>query len=176
MKLEKLGKDGLLHTTNTLLEYSYLYDTLAPSRKVAQFSGTFDLIHSGHICLIEQGVCEINNRMANKSEWGLYVIATINSDASITKLKGPNRPIMCAQQRAQILGAIKWIDVVYVFDDDDPTRVVDALKPDYYIKGHEYDGTSLPEIVALQHDIEVIYVDTTGHPHTSDIIERIRSI
>jgi D-beta-D-heptose 7-phosphate kinase/D-beta-D-heptose 1-phosphate adenosyltransferase len=90
-------------------------------------NGCFDLIHPGHVSLIGQAaaVCD-------------RLIMALNSDASVKRLKGPSRPIQDETARAAVMGAIKGVAAVVIFDEDTPLQAIEALQPDVLIKGADY--------------------------------------
>jgi len=90
-------------------------------------NGCFDLLHIGHITLLEQARRE-----------GDRLIVAINSDDSVRSLKGPTRPIVGERERGRILAALAAVDAVLVFDDPTPLRLITALKPDVLVKGGDY--------------------------------------
>ena len=101
----------------------------------------------------------------------------VNSDASVRRLKGPQRPIVAEGDRARVLQALDCVDAVLIFDDDDPRRVLDKLRPDVWVKGGDYGGIPLPEADGVaQHGGEIVFVPyLTGHS-TTGLIERARTI
>lgn len=90
-------------------------------------NGCFDLLHLGHITLIEEARRE-----------GERLVVAINSDASVRRLKGPSRPIVSEQERARILAALAAVDAVIIFEDPTPLRLIEALRPDVIVKGGDY--------------------------------------
>lgn len=101
-------------------------------------TGCFDLLHRGHLRVLR--------------EWGkpgYFLIAAVNSDAGITRLKGPGRPVIKEADRIEMLAALRSVDVVFAFDDDTPEAVIRAVCPDIYVRGEEYRGKELPEQAAL---------------------------
>ena len=90
-------------------------------------NGCFDLLHIGHITLLEDARRE-----------GDRLVVAINSDASVCWLKGPTRPIVGERERARILAALAAVDAVIVFDDPTPLRLIEALRPDVIVKGGDY--------------------------------------
>jgi D-beta-D-heptose 7-phosphate kinase/D-beta-D-heptose 1-phosphate adenosyltransferase len=95
--------------------------------KIVFTNGCFDLLHIGHLQLLEEARRE-----------GDRLIVAINSDLSVTALKGPNRPIVSERERARILAALSVVDAVTIFDDETPLRLVEALSPDVIVKGGDY--------------------------------------
>ena len=97
-------------------------------QKVVFTNGCFDLLHIGHIALLEDARRE-----------GDRLIVAINSDASTSRLKGPTRPIVGERERARILAALTAVDAVVVFDDPTPLRYIQELRPDILVKGGDYN-------------------------------------
>ena len=96
-------------------------------RSIVFTNGVFDLLHTGHLQLLEDAAAE-----------GDVLVVAINSDASVKRLKGPERPIYPAAERAEILLALKWVDAVTIFDDDTPLATIERVRPDVLVKGAEY--------------------------------------
>ena len=90
-------------------------------------NGCFDLIHPGHVALLEKarGQCD-------------RLIVALNSDASVTRLKGAGRPIQDQSSRAAVIAALRSVDLVTLFDEDTPLELIKALRPDVLIKGDDY--------------------------------------
>ena len=95
--------------------------------KVVFTNGCFDLLHPGHVRLLEQARAE-----------GDRLIVAINSDASVTRLKGSGRPIQAETARAAVLASIGVVDLVTVFTEDTPDAIIAAIKPDVLVKGADY--------------------------------------
>jgi len=90
-------------------------------------NGCFDILHSGHVKLLEQ--CR---------EAGDVLVVGLNSDQSVGRLKGPGRPIVPQDQRAQVVAALESVDYAVIFDELDPLAVITALIPDVLIKGGDW--------------------------------------
>jgi rfaE bifunctional protein nucleotidyltransferase chain/domain len=90
-------------------------------------NGCFDILHPGHVALL-----------AHAGRLGHYLMVGINSDRSVRALKGAGRPVQREADRAAILAALTDVDGVFVFDDETPGRVIEALKPDVLVKGGDY--------------------------------------
>jgi len=95
-------------------------------------NGCFELLHIGHITLLEDSRRE-----------GDRLVVAINSDSSVQALKGPTRPIVGERERARILAALAAVDAVVVFDDATPLRLVEALRPDVIVKGGDYNEDTI---------------------------------
>ena len=96
-------------------------------KRIVFTNGCFDLLHPGHIRLI-----------STAASFGDRVIVAINDDASVRRLKGQGRPIYRADERAEILLALKWVDYVTVFEEDTPLETIREVRPDVLVKGGEY--------------------------------------
>jgi D-beta-D-heptose 7-phosphate kinase/D-beta-D-heptose 1-phosphate adenosyltransferase len=95
--------------------------------RVGFANGCFDLLHPGHVSLLRQAAAACDR-----------LIVAINSDASVSRLKGPSRPLQSAEARADVLAALKGVDAVIQFEEDTPLRVITALQPDLLVKGADY--------------------------------------
>lgn len=103
-------------------------------RRIVTTNGCFDVLHAGHLSLLERA-----------RALGDVLVVGINSDASVRRLKGPDRPRMTAADRARLLGALEPVDHVVVFDDDLPLGFLEAVRPDIHVKGGDYQLESMPE-------------------------------
>ncbi|MBM3220784.1 MAG: adenylyltransferase/cytidyltransferase family protein [Candidatus Rokubacteria bacterium] len=106
----------------------------AAGRRIVLANGCFDLLHVGHIRYLEEA-----------RRLGDVLFVGLNSDAAVARLKGPGRPLMPAQERLEILAALRAVDHVVVFDDDTADALLRALKPDVHAKGTDYTVESVPE-------------------------------
>lgn len=106
----------------------------AKGLRVVTTNGIFDVLHVGHVSYLQQA--------AKKGD--IFIVA-INSDESTKRLKGRNRPINTAEDRATVLAALKGIDYVTVFEEDDPSGVLDKIKPDLHTKAGDYEPDNMPE-------------------------------
>lgn len=109
-------------------ELSETFDAIRRQGKRIVFTnGCFDLLHPGHISLLSRSALE-----------GDALVVAINDDASVRALKGDTRPIYPAQERAEILLALRWVDFVTVFPEPTPLETIEQVRPDVLIKGAEY--------------------------------------
>lgn len=90
-------------------------------------NGCFDLLHPGHVSLLHQA-----------RHLGDRLVVGLNTDASIKRLKGETRPILAGKDRAAILSALEYVDLIVFFDEDTPLTLIEALKPDILVKGADY--------------------------------------
>lgn len=101
----------------------------AEGRKVVFTNGVFDVLHVGHVEVLERAAAE-----------GERLVVGVNSDASVKRLgKGDDRPIHAQEHRARLLAALRCVDAVVVFEEDTPLELVLAIKPDVLVKGGDYD-------------------------------------
>jgi rfaE bifunctional protein nucleotidyltransferase chain/domain len=100
--------------------------------------GCFDLLHAGHVATL---------RAARRL--GDALVVCLNSDDSVRRLKGPDRPLVAAADRRRVLEAVEDVDAVVVFDEDTPDAVLRRLRPDVWAKGGDYAGSELPEAAVL---------------------------
>jgi D-beta-D-heptose 7-phosphate kinase/D-beta-D-heptose 1-phosphate adenosyltransferase len=128
-------------------------------------NGVFDLLHRGHVELLERA----------RAEGGSLIVA-LNSDASARTLgKGPARPIVAADDRARVVAAIGAVDCVVLFDEPTPARIVAVLQPDVIVKGGDYAATDVvggAEVTARGG--RVVIVPTIPGHSTTRIAERLR--
>jgi D-beta-D-heptose 7-phosphate kinase/D-beta-D-heptose 1-phosphate adenosyltransferase len=97
------------------------------SKTVVFTNGCFDLLHAGHIQSLTQAANE-----------GDYLVVGLNSDASVKKLKGKNRPVNSEQSRAHVLASLSMVDAVVIFIEDTPLELIKRIMPDVLVKGGDY--------------------------------------
>ena len=133
-------------------------------RRVVFANGAFDLLHAGHVRYLEAARRE-----------GDWLVVAINSDESVARSKGGGRPIVPADERAEIVAALECVDAVVVFGEDSPTALLAEVRPDVHAKGTDYTSESVPErdVVAGYGGRTVIVGDPKDHA-TTDLIDRIR--
>ena len=96
-------------------------------KSVVFTNGCFDILHYGHIDYLEKA-----------KDLGDFLVVAINTDESVKKLKGANRPINQEYDRARIIAALGFVDAVTLFDDDTPKRLIEAVLPSVLVKGSDY--------------------------------------
>jgi D-beta-D-heptose 7-phosphate kinase / D-beta-D-heptose 1-phosphate adenosyltransferase len=125
-------------------------------------NGCFDLLHPGHVRLLAgaRATCD-------------RLIVGLNSDASVTRLKGPNRPVQSAQARAEVLAALEAADLVVVFEEDTPEELIMRVKPTVLVKGGDYKREQVVgrEFVEA-YGGEVVLIDLVPGHSTTSMIER----
>ncbi|HTQ81269.1 MAG TPA: adenylyltransferase/cytidyltransferase family protein [Thermoanaerobaculia bacterium] len=138
----------------------------AAGRRVAFANGHFDLLHVGHLRYLQ----------AARAEGDALVVA-INSDASVRRLKGVDRPIVPEAERAELVAGLVPVDLVVVFEGDSPAPLLAELQPDVHCKGTDYGVPErVPEYAVVQAygGRTALVGDPKGHA-TSDLVSRIRA-
>ncbi len=134
------------------------------SQSIVFTNGCFDILHRGHIAYLNRA-----------KELGDVLIVGINSDSSIHRLKGPERPINTLEDRIQVLTALSSVDHIIAFDEDTPADIIRVVRPDVFVKGGDYTLDTLPEaplVKELGGRIQILpYLEDRS---TTDIIDRIR--
>jgi rfaE bifunctional protein nucleotidyltransferase chain/domain len=113
-------------------------ETKARGGTVVATGGCFDLLHAGHA-----------RTLSAARALGDCLIVCLNSDASVRRLKGPDRPIVEQDDRADLLASLQCVDAVLVFDEDTPEVAIRQLQPDLWVKGGDYRESDLPEASLL---------------------------
>jgi rfaE bifunctional protein nucleotidyltransferase chain/domain len=127
-------------------------------------NGVFDLLHPGHVSIIDTARRE-----------GAALVVGINSDASVQRLKGPSRPVHTSMERALVVAAMEAVDAVVVFDEDTPLELITALEPDVVVKGGDYTpDTVVGADVVTARGGRVVIVPLIDGQSTTSTIERMR--
>jgi D-beta-D-heptose 7-phosphate kinase/D-beta-D-heptose 1-phosphate adenosyltransferase len=128
-------------------------------------NGCFDLLHLGHVAYLRAA-----------RDLGDFLIVALNSDASTQRIKGPLRPLVAENARAEILAALSCVDYVTIFDDNTAERAVAALRPAVYVKGGDYAGGEHAQAgVTLAPDElrRLLSGDATAHPALAGLERRL---
>jgi len=128
-------------------------------------NGCFDLLHPGHVQYLQ-----------DVRDLGDFLVVGLNSDASVTRLKGPSRPLQDEWARAMILLGLRSVDAVIRFDEDTPFELISALQPDVLAKGGDYTPETVvgKDVVEARGGRLVLVPFLPGHS-SSTIVERIRT-
>ncbi|MEA3150325.1 MAG: D-beta-D-heptose 7-phosphate kinase / D-beta-D-heptose 1-phosphate adenosyltransferase, partial [Gammaproteobacteria bacterium] len=131
--------------------------------KIAFANGCFDLLHPGHISLLEQA-----RRSADR------LIVGLNADLSIRRLKGPNRPVQGEVARATVLAAVKSVDAVVIFAEDTPIHLIETLEPDVLVKGADYTvATVVGADLVLKRGGKVVLAKLLSGHSTTETVKRV---
>jgi D-beta-D-heptose 7-phosphate kinase/D-beta-D-heptose 1-phosphate adenosyltransferase len=133
-------------------------------KRVVFTNGCFDLLHPGHIHSLEAA-----------RALGDVLIIGLNSDESVRTLKGPSRPVIPAEERAEILASLECVDAVLIFDEPTPQKVIAALLPDVLVKGGDWPGDQ----IVGRDEVEgaggkVVLIEVVPGYSTTEILKKIR--
>ncbi|MBI5710644.1 MAG: D-glycero-beta-D-manno-heptose 1-phosphate adenylyltransferase [Candidatus Eisenbacteria bacterium] len=135
----------------------------AAGERIVFTNGVFDLLHRGHVEYLEEA-----------RALGDRLVVGVNSDASVRRLKGPQRPIIPAEERAELLAALAAVDLAVIFDDDTPERLIHAVRPDVLVKGGDW---ALDQIVGRElvesYGGRVLAIPLRQGYSTSALVQRI---
>ena len=131
-------------------------------RRVVFTNGCFDLLHVGHVRLLEQA-----------RQLGDVLAVAINTDGSVSRLKGPNRPIVNESARAEVLSALRAVDFVTMFDEPTPLELIAACVPHVLVKGGDYTpDTIVGRDVVEKNGGQVHVIPLVGGFSTTELIRR----
>ncbi|MCP2329838.1 D-glycero-beta-D-manno-heptose 1-phosphate adenylyltransferase [Actinoalloteichus caeruleus] len=134
-------------------------------RRIVFTNGCFDVLHRGHLAYLAQA-----------KQLGDVLVVAVNSDASVARLKGPDRPVNPENDRAAVVAGLSCVDHVTVFDGDTPVELLRLLRPDVYAKGGDYTPEMLPETPVVRgYGGEVRLLDYVPDRSTTALITRIRA-
>jgi rfaE bifunctional protein nucleotidyltransferase chain/domain len=129
-------------------------------------NGVFDLLHPGHIRYLQDARRE-----------GDTLIVGVNADRSVREIKGPDRPLMPENERAEVLGALACVDAVVIFDEVDPQRLIDRLQPDVLVKGADWDANRIVGRQSVEaRGGRVVRIPLAEGYSTSAIIKKIQGL
>lgn len=136
----------------------------AAGRAVVLANGVFDLLHAGHV-----------RYLAGARAEGGWLVVAVNSDASARRLKGPGRPVLPEQARAELVAALETVDCVVIFDEPNVEPLLEALRPDVHAKGTDYTAATVPERErARALGIRIAIVGDPKRHSTRDLLARLR--
>ncbi|MEP2670970.1 MAG: D-glycero-beta-D-manno-heptose 1-phosphate adenylyltransferase [Cyclobacteriaceae bacterium] len=132
--------------------------------KVVFTNGCFDILHLGHVDYLEKA-----------AGLGDRLVIGLNTDDSVSRFKGPERPIQDQNSRARILSSLQFVDMVVLFDEDTPLELISSLIPDVLVKGSDYLAENIVGAeVVKKNGGEVKTIDFVSGYSTSRIIEKIK--
>ena len=153
-----------IHTREAMVRLCNVWR--ASGQKIVFTNGCFDILHHGHLDLL-----------ANAADKGNKLVLALNTDASVRRLKGPERPVTHEDDRAFQAASLLCVDAVCLFDEDTPLEIIQLLRPDVLVKGGDY---SIDNIVGapfvLQNGGSVEIIPFVSGYSTTSIISRIKSL
>ncbi|MDD3738522.1 MAG: D-glycero-beta-D-manno-heptose 1-phosphate adenylyltransferase [Lentimicrobiaceae bacterium] len=127
-------KDNLTQIIDKIWHYSdyqRVQDVISQARsrneKIIFTNGCFDIVHRGHV-----------EYLCKAKDIGGFLVVGLNTDASVRKIKGPNRPLQDEVSRAKVLASLFFVDLVILFDEETPIKLIDLIIPDILVKGNDY--------------------------------------
>lgn len=133
-------------------------------KKIVFTNGCFDILHAGHVRYLQRARC-----------FGDCLIIGLNSDQSVRKLKGEDRPINGEQDRAEVLGALRAVDYVVLFSDTTAECLIKEVRPDVYVKGGDYTLDTLPEAkLVAQYGGRTEFVPLVEGRSSTNIMNKIK--
>lgn len=136
----------------------------AAGQRIVFTNGCFDILHAGHVQYLQAA-----------RALGDCLVLGLNSDASVRRLKGPERPINTETDRAMVLEGLKAVDYLTIFDEPTAAELVALVQPAVYVKGGDYDLENLPEAAIVhQYGGRVEFIDLLPGRSTTKVIDRIQ--
>lgn len=133
-------------------------------QKVVFTNGCFDLLHLGHVDYLEKA-----------RALGQRLVLGLNSDSSVSRFKGPERPLQDQTSRARVIAALQFVDLVVIFDEDTPLQLITKLVPDILVKGSDYLAENIVGAdVVKQNGGVVKTIDFVPGYSTTRIVEKIK--
>lgn len=132
-------------------------------KTVATLNGSFDLLHAGHLYILFEA-----------SKTADILVVALNTDASIQRYKSPTRPIIPLKYRLQAMAAIEFVDYVTWFDEDDPRRLIEMIRPDVHVNGAEYGENCIEAKTVRDVGGHLYLVPKIEGLSTSAIVEKIQ--
>lgn len=138
----------------------------ATGGRLVATGGCFDLLHRGHVEVLEAA-----------RALGDGLVVCLNSDDSVRRAKGADRPLVSHEDRARVLTALAAVDAVLVFDEDTPAAVLDALRPDVWVKGSDYSDRPMPEAeIVERHGGRVVLLPVVAGYSTTTLVHTARQL
>lgn len=138
-------------------------------KRIVFTNGCFDILHRGHVSYLTQA-----------RELGDILVVGVNTDASVRRLKGEQRPVVAEDDRAEIVAALRVVDSVVLFDEDTPYELIQAVQPDVLVKGGDYDPEAtegsryiVGSDVVRQRGGQVAVINLVPGRSTTELIRRI---
>lgn len=156
-----------MQTANKIVDLSKAVELVSGwkenGEKIVFSNGCFDILHAGHVDYLEKS-----------REKGDRLVIGLNTDRSVSKLKGPNRPIIDQFSRARIIAALEFVDLVVLFDEETPLNLIEGLSPSILVKGKDYDISNIVGAdFVLKHGGKVETVELTAGYSSTNVINNI---
>jgi rfaE bifunctional protein nucleotidyltransferase chain/domain len=138
----------------------------ARGEKTVFSNGCFDIIHAGHVDYLEKA-----------KQKGDHLIVGLNTDHSVSRIKGENRPIVDEVSRSRVLAALEFVDAVVLFNEDTPFDLITALRPDILVKGKDYEIKNIVGAdFVMQNGGKVETIELTEGLSTTIVVNKIKNL
>ena len=154
---KKFKNSNILSKTNFIEKINY---HKSGGKTIVFTNGCFDILHSGHVEYLNKA-----------KDYGDILVVGINSDSSVKKIKGKNRPINNQKDRSFIVSQLKCVDYVTIFNQETPINLIKKIKPDYLVKGSDYNKS---QVVGKEYAKEILLIDFVDGKSTTNIINKIK--
>lgn len=144
-----------------------LLEKIKSEKKTIVFTnGCFDILHPGHVYYLNHA-----------KNMGDCLVVGLNTDASVKRIKGPKRPLVCEKDRARVLASLESVDYVVFFDDDTPQKLIEIVKPDILVKGGDYRKNEIAGAdIVKAYGGEVATIDFLDGFSTTEMISKIKAL
>lgn len=159
--------DCLEHIGNKIVPQEFFVRNadMLHQRRIVFTNGCFDILHCGHITYL-----------AKARQLGDMLVVGLNSDASVRRLKGQQRPVNNESSRAQVLAALEMVDYVTIFEEDTPYNIITKIKPDYLVKGGDYQIENIVGAdFVFQYGGQVLTIPFVNGFSTTSIIDSLKN-
>jgi rfaE bifunctional protein nucleotidyltransferase chain/domain len=136
----------------------------AKGKRIVTVNGSFDVLHNGHLYILNEA-----------RQKGDVLIVGLNSDASVRGYKGPSRPHVTEQRRAEMLLALRMVDFVHIFDEPDPIAFLKEIKPHVHVNGSEYGEDCIESETVRRHGGDIHIVNRIPGLSTTNLIDALQS-
>mgnify|MGYP002777343196 CR=1 FL=1 len=134
-------------------------------QKVVFTNGCFDIVHLGHVDYLEKA-----------RSLGDYMVLGLNTDASVSRIKGPLRPIVDQTSRSRVMASLAFVDLVVFFDEETPYELINRLKPDILVKGNDYVAENIIGAdVVIKNGGKVETIELVKGYSTTNIVNKIKA-
>ena len=135
-------------------------------KKIVFSNGCFDIVHAGHVDYLEKA-----------KGLGDYLVIGLNTDDSVSRIKGPLRPIIDEANRSVLIASLACVDMVVFFNDDTPYELIKTILPDILVKGKDYEISNIVGAdIVMQHGGKVETIELTEGLSTTSIIKKIKQL
>ena len=138
----------------------------AKGEQIVFSNGCFDILHLGHVDYLEKARAK-----------GDRLVLGLNTDQSVSRIKGPSRPIVDQNSRARIMAALEIVDLVILFDEETPKQLIESIKPDILVKGNDYNISNIVGAdFVIKNGGKVETIELTSGFSSTNVIKKIQTL